>query len=393
LDAWQNTRPGAEAQELVAQARRELYKGQCNCPYWHGLFGGIYLNYLRHAVYEHLIRAEKIIAASCHGAEPWIDYRLADFKRDLSLDILISGKNLNVYFSPRDGGGLFELDFKPCSFNLSNIFTRKMEGYHRKLKIANGFPGSHHENEQPVSIHSISKVKEEGLQSHLIYDWYQRFSFIDHFLGESTTLEAFATSRYTEIGDFINAPYVLQKIEKDPEAPAVYFSLSRSGCVLEDRSQFPVAIEKSFCVNDSLMEIGSAYCVKNKSDRNLMVWFGVEFNITLIAGNDPLRYYVFPGDPKLKLLMNATEAISRVAAFDIKDAWNGFGLQLSMTPGADVWTFPIQTVSQSEDGLEKTYQGSTVLVHWKMPLVRNKEQKRAIKLRLYTFPGEKEKKE
>ena len=39
-------------------ARRELYRAQCNCGYWHGLFGGLYLNYLRDAVYHHLIDAE-----------------------------------------------------------------------------------------------------------------------------------------------------------------------------------------------------------------------------------------------------------------------------------------------------------------------------------------------
>ena len=39
-------------------ARRELYRAQCNCGYWHGLFGGLYLNYLRDAIYRHLIEAE-----------------------------------------------------------------------------------------------------------------------------------------------------------------------------------------------------------------------------------------------------------------------------------------------------------------------------------------------
>ena len=41
-------------------AKRELYKGQCSCAYWHGGFGGIYLYHLRSAIYDHLIKAEKI---------------------------------------------------------------------------------------------------------------------------------------------------------------------------------------------------------------------------------------------------------------------------------------------------------------------------------------------
>ena len=37
---------------LVEQARTSLYRGQCNCSYWHGAFGGIYLPHLRNAVYR-----------------------------------------------------------------------------------------------------------------------------------------------------------------------------------------------------------------------------------------------------------------------------------------------------------------------------------------------------
>ena len=47
--------------ELVEQARTELYRGQCNCGYWHGAFGGIYLPHLRNAVYQHLIAADNLL--------------------------------------------------------------------------------------------------------------------------------------------------------------------------------------------------------------------------------------------------------------------------------------------------------------------------------------------
>ena len=40
---------------------RELYRGQCNCGYWHGAFGGIYLPHLRNAVYQHLIAADNLL--------------------------------------------------------------------------------------------------------------------------------------------------------------------------------------------------------------------------------------------------------------------------------------------------------------------------------------------
>src|SRR5690606_30063767 len=45
------TREGAEPEqaELLNQARTELYRAQCNCSYWHGAFGGLYLPHLRNA--------------------------------------------------------------------------------------------------------------------------------------------------------------------------------------------------------------------------------------------------------------------------------------------------------------------------------------------------------
>ncbi|HHX73768.1 MAG TPA: DUF1925 domain-containing protein, partial [Firmicutes bacterium] len=41
-------------------AQEYLWAGQCNCAYWHGVFGGLYLNFLRSALYSRLIAAEEL---------------------------------------------------------------------------------------------------------------------------------------------------------------------------------------------------------------------------------------------------------------------------------------------------------------------------------------------
>src|SRR5262249_13580505 len=59
-----NVVTSAGATELTAridQARTELYRAQCNCAWWHGAFGGLYLPHLRNAVYQHLIAAENAL--------------------------------------------------------------------------------------------------------------------------------------------------------------------------------------------------------------------------------------------------------------------------------------------------------------------------------------------
>src|SRR5690606_24510601 len=43
----ENARQEGVANHAFDSARTCLYRGQCNCSYWHGAFGGIYLPHLR----------------------------------------------------------------------------------------------------------------------------------------------------------------------------------------------------------------------------------------------------------------------------------------------------------------------------------------------------------
>src|SRR5205085_11362221 len=43
----------------IEGAYEKLLAGECNCPYWHGVFGGLYLANIRAAIYRALISAER----------------------------------------------------------------------------------------------------------------------------------------------------------------------------------------------------------------------------------------------------------------------------------------------------------------------------------------------
>jgi alpha-amylase len=384
-----------EKSDLVAAARKELYMGQCNCSYWHGLFGGIYLNYLRHAVYEHLINAEKIIDSLTHTDSAWLDYSVFDFRKDMSDELIVSGRNLNLYFSPKDGGSLFEFDVKAGSFNLLNMMTRRMEGYHRKLKIDELKELMPEDEGLPVSIHNLSKVKEEGLQNRLIYDWYPRNSFVDHFLGEGTTLDSFSMSRYSEIGNFVDGDYLLSEIKKIEKDAKLSFLLKKDGFVLQDvrndANNEPIGVRKQFLIDDSLMEVSAKYTLENQSSRHLSLWFGVEINFSFLAADSPLHYCIFPDYNKEQFAINSKGEITNLSRFELIDEWSGIGIDMILPPGSDLWRFPIETVSQSEEGLERTYQGTTFLVHWKIALKPGDIQEKTVKICPYTFAGQKEK--
>ncbi|MBN2108863.1 MAG: DUF1926 domain-containing protein [Deltaproteobacteria bacterium] len=358
-------------------ARRELYRAQCNCAYWHGLFGGIYLNHLRHSVFEHLINAENLLDAHIHGATPWCDAQIVDLMRDRSQRLIISGNTLTACFSPKDGGALFELDYRPGSFNLCNTFTRKMEGYHRRLKHADQGDTPQDKSGPPLPPQQLIKAKEEGLQELLSYDWYERFSFIDHFLAEATTADSFRQARYMELGDFVGASYALSSLEKDTGTPSVRFAFSRDGMLHQDYSQLCMRIEKRFVLDDAAGTITAEYELTNKSDQDMPVWFGIEFNLTLLAGGDPQRFCLVHGQ---QFLMNACQDIAGIKEFSLRDTDRGLAVDFTLSPEAALWFFPIETVSQSENGFEKTYQGSAMLVHWKGVIEKGTKMHKTVRL-------------
>ena len=44
--------------------------------------------------------------------------------------------------------------------------------------------------------------------------------------------------------------------------------------------------------------------------------------------------------------------------------WVGIAVEARPSPAADAWWSPIETVSNSESGFERVYQGSTLLLSW-----------------------------
>lgn len=334
-------------------AVRELYKSQCNCAYWHGLFGGLYLNYLRHAIYDHLIGAENLLGSKK------LEIERKDYDFDGEEEILVSSPELNLYLSPANGGQIIELDYKPKQFNLSNTLTRRKEAYHHKIEN-----NSNSEiNTQPASIHDMAGVKEEGLGDILFYDWYKRNSLIDHILDENTTLENFSKCLYGENGDFVNQPYTVNKCSKKS------IVLSRQGTLCED-CQKPTVKESFFGIQKAIKvksnsEIEIDYELSNANKDILNVWFGVEFNFTLLAGNDKQRYYTIPEKGISDESMNTTRQLDGVTETGLVDEYNKFKTLLTWSIPSVLWRFPIETVSRSESGLERTYQGSCIMPSWK----------------------------
>lgn len=361
--------PKHRQSKAFQEAQDRLWAGQCNCPYWHGVFGGLYLNHLRFATYRQFIEAERIIERMEKSARQfkngWLDLETYDYDSDGLDEVIVTNKVMNLYFAPENGGTLFELDYKPKAINLLDTMTRREEGYHKKLLEAkNGHEPSNQDGEI-ASIHDLVLMKEDGLQNLLHYDFYRRTALLDHFLKEDAALDAFAQSNYEEAGDFLTAPYEWSSRElKNGRA----ISFSRSGRVRFGLEVAPVWLEKKIILRNSEPKITVAYKIKNQDSQPRAFWFGSELDFALLAGDADDRYFVFPGRELNDARLRSSGEITDVNEVYLVDEWLGLRIGLKFEPSGCIWRFPIETISQSEAGFERVYQSSVVFPNWKFEL-------------------------
>ncbi|HLC25822.1 MAG TPA: alpha-amylase/4-alpha-glucanotransferase domain-containing protein [bacterium] len=368
----------------LQEARRHLWKGQCNCAYWHGLFGGLYLNYLRHALYANLLAAEQLLDRLEHGDGSWVEGEQLDFDRDGQEEILLRSPHLNLYVDPERGGSVWELDYKPAHFNLSNVLDRREEAYHTEVK--NAVHGQQQDLwQRPTTIHEQAHVKEDGIESLLVYDCYPRRSFLDHFFSEETTLQDFSRSAYREWGDFLNQPYDVTGLTRSPAGETIRLDLQRQGTLLPLDQGIPLGITKSMEMSGGETRIRTFHRLSSGRPRPPRVRFGCEFNFTLLAGNDPKRYFRIPGVPAEGSQMESRGEVCNVRELFLVDEWAEFALALYFSRPCTLWRFPLETVSQAEDGFQKTYQGSVLLPWWLLNLEEESHWDLEIRIEIKTI--------
>ena len=354
-----------KADGKIESAFDELWAGQCNCPYWHGVFGGLYLSHLRHAIFYSLINAEKILDQVMPPEYPVID--ITDFDVDGTDEILVETGIHNAYFKPSTGATMFEYDFKPVSKNILDTMTRREEGYHQKLKEAK-VAGQRNEsnNSGTASIHDLVLAKEAGLEKYLNYDWYERKSLIDHFVDDSFNIESFSECRFNELGDFVNQPY--QLLSKTSGQKSVSLQFKRDGFLWHNDERKALTVVKNINLGNDNAELIVEYELINHGNEPLEINFAVEMNFGLQAGHADDRYYF---DEKGKLedpFLDSKGIIENSGFIGLKDVYMRLDIRLSSGENARILRVPVETISLSEAGFERVYQSSAVVFKWNVHL-------------------------
>lgn len=348
--------------DRLNEARIDLYRGQCNCSYWHGAFGGLYLPHLRHAVYRHLIAADTILeqvgrsldgSAPADGPDRWVRIEAADYDCDARKEIRLSGDRLVAFLSPSRGGHLYELDIRNIRQNLLGTLNRRPEIYHEA--IIQAATGEGDDGLNAASIQGEIKCKQENLHEKIAYDSYPRKALVDHFLRPGLSLEDFRNGRGFE-GDFHTGVYQsLLRRSRD----RVEVDLARRGLL----ASYEVQLTKTVALDQThggALEI--SYRLENLPP-GMPIHFGIEFNLSGLPDGADDRYYYDLQGQRLGQLQSVL-SLNDCQRIGLVDEWLGVDVSLDVSKPGGLWTFPIETVSQSEGGFETVHQACCLVPHW-----------------------------
>jgi hypothetical protein len=224
-----------------------------------------------------------------------------------------------------------------------------------------------------ASIHDSVSVKEKGLEKLITTDWYQKGSFIDHFLHEKTTLDDFSRCQYGEQGDFVNKPYDFKWEQKGNQ---VILTMERLGKVWTGENEHvPVLLKKVVVLIPDRPEFQVSYTIENKGDKPAVFWFGVEFGFAFTSGSDTHQHYVLDSLSDEDTLLKSRGESQDIRMVTLIDETQEFDVSVTFSEPAGLWRFPLETISMSEEGFEKVFQGAIVLSHWKINLERKNSWK------------------
>ncbi len=318
------------------QALHHFWRSQCNCAFWHGVFGGIYLPHLREAVWKELHKAEWNALGAINGY-PFV--LTADINADGNDENVIVSQTQSLLVHPDRGLTISELTFlhpdgEPVP--LGHVLSRQLEAYHNSIPRA----GSSCEVR---TIHDDISSKEEGLAEKVSIDRWRRMCFSDLVMPSSKHLNSWIQSD-REITHFQEHAFSFSRVISDS---FVVFS----GEFVDGKLRIVKRMTADLKI--PLINTRSDYSVR-PFDRA-----GMEICLNLMTGESPDRFYRIDSG-EIHLMSYAGEFHGR--RIEVSDCWRKVKTVIEMNCEADVWVSPLDSVNMSESGYESVHQGAAFYI-------------------------------
>jgi len=355
-------RRGLPLRRAVDQAGIHLLRAQCNDAYWHGVFGGLYAPHLRAALWRELVIAEKLADAADHGVPSYAEVFTLDFDADGREEMYHISESYAALTKPWDGGTMVALDFRVSDVTLINSIQRRPEAYHDRLKQAGAAA------QQPgavASIHELTRVKEAGLDRFLRYDRWARNCFRLFLFPTWKKCEDYAELRLEESPAFAGGEYAVaagtpERLEMLFQAPFT------SRPVLKPAEGQLLHASKTFLFSRTRkgFEIACHLALSNHTGEPLRIHAGLEMVFNFLAPDAADRYFEWNGT---RQPLRWTGSVPG-GELRLVDEWQNVAITLSAGNAREVWIAPVETVTESEEGFERVYQGSQILPVWPLEL-------------------------
>ncbi len=360
---------GRTGAEKLERARTHLLRAQCNDAYWHGVFGGVYAPHLRTELWRELIRAECLVESLGAARAKVVQSERLDFDADGADEIYLTATKFAALLKPNDGATIAMLDFRPEAVALVNSLQRRPETYHARVAEA-----IHGETSGVASIHHQIRAKESGLADRLRYDRWPRHAFRLLLFPNGKNYADYDAIRLDESAAFAGGVYRTKKsaggdVAFELEAPLEIAS-GYVGPVLRATKDF------IFTSTDAGFRIRcrvGLHAVGNAPRSLLQFQAGLEIVANLLAPSEPDRFVEVAGTagPERHPLKWGGESAAPVVR--AVDEWQNVAMRID-APGAEkFWTLPIDTVSESEEGFERVYQGSQIMAVWPVEFAPGEE--------------------
>jgi len=358
--------------DVLDRARRELWMGQCNCAYWHGVFGGLYLPHLRTAIYDHLIRAERLVESARGGR--WDHVEVVDHDLDGRDEVILESNAVNVYVAPSRGGSIFELDVRNVDWNALATMARHAEAYHDEI------PDDSDEacGDGVRNIHDALVLKEKGLEKLAGLDGNPAAAAVDHFYPSGVT-RSDVESGCGDVGDFAAGEYEFERGRRDDTIGVV---MRRTGRVDAGGAPCAVRVEKRVWLT---FAGGARVEYEITAIEAMNAVFGSEWNLSFLSPEKEWARIGADGGEESGL--RKRRAFEDAELVTVDDRLRGHRVTVRCEPAPEVWTWPLDTASHSEGGLERVFQALTLVARWPLELAAGESRSFSVELAFSELEG------
>ena len=236
--------------------------------------------------------------------------RIVDFLKNGTKTLIMENNTVSLFIDYKNGGQLFEIDFKSRNFNACSALN--------------------------PCRHGLPMIVECP---------HSKTAFVDHCMPIYSGIGDFLKLPDMEIGDFVSGDFGYKVKKTGAGIKAV---LQRNGMLVQGDKSCPLNLEKVLGLEKDAAEITFVYQLSNHSLTPYALRFAVESTFVL-PGIGAGMARITHGENTVSDLGATQFGLNQVTEWTLDDAYSGVRIRFKVQKPVDVWCFPTPAAQESED--------------------------------------------